>query len=73
MAEPRKKTHSILLSISGRMVSLELFDACLWPDQNTTEGLFRVRIEGKWYSPNGKYTFLSFSAVGGLVAQIMAG
>lgn len=52
---------------------LELFDADLWPDQNTGEGLYRVRIDGRWHCPLGKYSFLTLAAVGELTATMLAG
>ena len=72
MAEKRKKSHAILLTIGGKPVSVELFDALLWPEKSSTEGLFRVRIDGKWYCPAGKYSFLTLTAVGDLVAQLLS-
>ncbi|MDL2315480.1 hypothetical protein LJC59_00155 [Desulfovibrio sp. OttesenSCG-928-A18] len=73
MAEQRQKTHHILLSTDGKNITLELFDARLWPDKSSADNEFRVRIDGKWYSPAGKYTFLPYAAVGGLVSRLLSG
>lgn len=73
MAEQRRKTHHILLSTGSKVTALELFDARLWPGQTSDDGEFRVRIDGCWYSPAGKYTFLTFAAVGALVARLLSG
>jgi hypothetical protein len=73
MADSRAKAHTILLSVNSKKIMLELFDADLWPDQNTGENLYRVRIDGRWHSPMGKYTFLTLAAVGELTASLLAG
>ena len=73
MAEPRKKSRSILLNADGRKVFLELFDATLWPKRSSTEGLWRVRMDGKWHCPEGKWSFLTAVAVAELVSDIIAG
>lgn len=74
MAEPRKKTASILLALPGNPpVSLELFPAELWPGQPGADaGLYRVRQGGRWVRVGGeKFSFLSRAAVGGLVARLL--
>lgn len=73
MAESRQKAHHVLLSTDGKNTALELFDAALWPEKTSNDGEMRVRIDGKWYSPAGKYTFLPPLAVGELVARILSG
>lgn len=73
MADSREKTGTILLSVNSKKTMLELFDADLWPDRNTGEGLFRVRIDGRWHCALGKYTFLTLAAVGELAASLLAG
>lgn len=73
MAEQRKKTDSILLRTGGKILSLELFPSDQWPEENGGEGLFRVRIDDVWYCPTGKYSFLTRSAVGDLVAMLLQG
>lgn len=73
MAEQRKKSSSILLSVNGKNISLELFPAEEWPNEPSGEGLCRVRIDGKWHSPFGKYTFITKPRVGELVAGLLSG
>lgn len=73
MADTRTKTHTILLSVNSKKIMLELFDANLWPDQNTGDNLYRVRIDGRWHAPMGKYTFLTLAAVGELTALLLTG
>jgi hypothetical protein len=73
MAEPRQKTHHILLSTDGKNIAVELFDSALWPEKSSADGHFRVRINGKWYCPGGKYTFLSLMSVGTLLARLLSG
>lgn len=73
MAEERKKSHHILLSTDGKNTTLELFDAREWPEKSCDDGEFRVRIDGRWHCPMGKYTFLSHNAVGELISRILAG
>ena len=73
MADTRKKTHHILLTTDGKHTALELFDAREWPDQSSNDGEYRVRIDGKWYSAAGKYTFLSYAAVGHMIACLLSG
>lgn len=76
MAEQRKKSGSILLRTEGKTVSLELFPADQWPEENGTSshgGLFRVRIDDVWHCPTGKYSFLTRSAIGELMAALLNG
>jgi hypothetical protein len=73
MAESRSKSHHVLLSTDGKTTTLELYDAALWPDKTSGDGMFRVRIDGRWYSAAGKYTFLTLRAVGDLIARILSG
>lgn len=80
MAEWRKKSGSILLRLQGKSVTLELFPSLQWPEQNGGEGLFRVRVceslggvtlKEVWHCPAGQYSFLTYSAVGELVAALL--
>ncbi|MEG2172353.1 MAG: hypothetical protein RRY29_03735 [Desulfovibrionaceae bacterium] len=74
MAEQRKKSHSILLTINSKVVSLELYDAALWPAVSSVDGTFRVRIDGCWHcSTGGKYSFLTMHAVAELIATLCNG
>lgn len=62
-----------MLAVNGKKVLVELFAADLWPEKNTGEGLYRVRIDGRWHSPAGKFTFLPLFAVGALAATLLSG
>lgn len=73
MADSRQKTHHILLATGGKNTTLELFDSRLWPGKSSNDGEFRVRINSKWHSPAGKYTFLSMAAVERLIGTILTG
>jgi len=73
MAEQRKKTASILLTMGSKNISIELFRADLWPECSSKDGEFRLRIDGRWYSPEGKYTFLKAAAIGELTARLLEG
>lgn len=74
MADHRQKSHAILLRPAGKTpITLELFDAALWPNQPYDDGLYRVRIGDKWHCPTGRYSFLTLAAVGELVATLLAG
>ena len=71
MSEHRKKSASILLRTEGKTISLELYPSAEWPEQNGSEGLFRVRINDVWHCPAGKYSFLSMNAIGELLATLL--
>lgn len=76
MAEQRKKTASVLLSVDGNPpVSLECFPAEQWPAAGGVPGLFRVRQGGKWLRGHGgeKYHFMTPEALGGHMAQLLCG
>ena len=73
MADTRPKAHHIALTIDGKTVAVELFDTREWPEQSSNDGEYRVRIDRKWYSPAGRYTFLSGSAVGDLIGRLLSG
>lgn len=66
MAEKRQKTISLLLKNEGKTaVKIELFDAQEWAGlSGAGPGLYRVRVNGKWYCLQGKqYTFLTLDGV----------
>lgn len=73
MAEHRQKKHHILLCVDGKNITLELYEANLWPQCSSREDEYRVRVDGRWHSSVSKYTFLSLPAVGVLVAELLAG
>jgi len=71
MAERREPSVSIRITQRrGRKVLVELFDAVLWTDKkgiatrNKLESRFRIRVNGKWFSPDpegGRYQFMTIS------------
>lgn len=73
MAEVRKKSHRILLSVHGKNTRIDLFESTQWKQAEGEEGLYRVWVDGKWHSPAGKYTFLTTDKVGELCASILSG
>ena len=77
MSEKRKKTHSILLRTQGKtsdiLHSLELYDSRQWPDEACGPNLWRVRVNGVWHCPSGKFSFLTWEAVQQLEAQLFMG
>lgn len=62
--EQRKKCASILLNIHSKMTRISLYDFALFSAQNEDAGLYRVQINRKWHSPDGKYTAFSPAALG---------
>lgn len=73
MSERRKKTDSILVRRGGKSRLLELFPAEEWPEQSPGDGLFRVRLDARWHSPMGPFSFLTLPAIGELVATLLSG
>lgn len=71
MAELREKAHHILLVVDGKNTTLELFDSLQWDKGECDEGLYRVRVDGKWHCPLGKYTFLSPTKIGELCGAML--
>lgn len=73
MSDPNDKSASILLKIRGKMRRVFLYDFAQFTRQNDDAGLFRVKIDGKWYSPNGKYTAFSPTALAALLVSMIGG
>ena len=73
MAEQRTKTHGILLSVNSKRHVIDLYSAELWPEHSAGDDLYRVRLDGRWHCPMGKYSFLTPAAVGALVATLLTG
>ncbi|XPV77664.1 MAG: hypothetical protein ACNI27_07035 [Desulfovibrio sp.] len=66
--EKRKRTATALLQIqSKKSCKIEIFDAEQWPAKGGKSGLFRVRIDGKWYSVKEQYCFFTPDAIGRLL------
>lgn len=74
--EKRSYSASVLLRYGSKSmpVLVELFDATLWPDKpEADQGLYRVRIDGRWWMPGRKkYVFVTREAVGKLLAEQLA-
>ena len=73
MSEKRKKTESILLDIEGKVTSIFIYNSLLWPDTDYAPDLYRLKINGKWYAPNDRYTFLSREQIMMVVSKLFAG
>ena len=73
MSEKRRKSHSILPCVEGKIINILLFESTLWPDERSEEGLYRLKINDKWYTANGKYTFVSFAQAGAIAQQLVNG
>eukprot|EP00828_Plagiopyla_frontata_P036028 TRINITY_DN47654_c0_g1_i1.p3 TRINITY_DN47654_c0_g1~~TRINITY_DN47654_c0_g1_i1.p3 ORF type:complete len:148 (+),score=5.45 TRINITY_DN47654_c0_g1_i1:177-620(+) len=61
MADHRNPTLSILLRKRGktRPVKIELFCAAQWDHADADTRLTRIRVDGRWNTQRGKYTFFS--------------
>lgn len=67
MSDNRAKVGSVLLKIRGKTTQIFLHDFAAFSGQSEDAGLYRVRIDGRWHCPDGKYTPLSGAAVAALV------
>jgi len=56
MAEKRKPTYTLLLKKEGNTKSnkLELFDSELFVKYRNKNGVWRLRVNGKWFPANRK-------------------
>lgn len=74
--EKRVNSKSILLRFGSKAPGrlLELFDATQWPDKPEADaGLYRVRIDGRWWMPGGKkYVFVTRQGLARLLEQELA-
>lgn len=71
--EARKAEKRLSIDNGKEKYSLELFPAALWPEKSAAEGLCRVRINGKWHCPNGRYSFLPGPAIADLCLALLGG
>lgn len=67
MSDPNDKTASILLKKEGKTDAVFLYDFAQFSGQKDDAGRYRVKLNGCWHCPDGKYTALSADAVAGLV------
>ena len=73
MSDPNKRTASVLLKIQGKTRCVYLYDFAQFTGQKEDEGKFRVKIDGSWYSPDGKYTAFSSVALAVLLTDLIGG
>lgn len=73
MSDPNKRTASILLKIQGKTRCVYLYDFAQFTGQKEDEGKFRVKIDGSWHSPDGKYTAFSSVALAVLLTDLIGG
>lgn len=67
MSDPCEKAASILLKIRGKTTQILLYDFTQFSRQHEDAGLYRLKINGRWHCPDGKYTAIGPDAVAELV------
>lgn len=73
MSDPNDKAASILLKKEGKTDAVFLYDFAQFSGQTEDAGRYRVKINGKWHCPDGKYTSMSTDAVADLVRDWLRG
>ena len=73
MSDPNDKTASILLKKEGKTDAVCLYVFAHFSGQTEDAGRYRVKINGCWHCPDGKYTALSADAVAALVRDWLRG
>ena len=73
MSDPNEKTASVLLKINGKTHRINLYDFAQFSRQKEDEGKFRVKIDGRWHCPGGKYTAFSPAALAALLVSMIDG
>lgn len=73
MSDRRQKIASLLLKIRGKTCQIFLYDFADFSREAEDEGLYRVRINGRWHSPDEKYTAFGPAAVAEMVRRRLAG
>lgn len=73
MSDPNTKHASVLLKIQGKTVQISLYRFAQFSGQNEDTDLYRIKIDGRWHSPDGKYTALSAQAVAAMVCTMLEG
>lgn len=73
MSDPNERTASVLLKIQGKTRRVYLYDFAQFTGQTEDAGLFRVKIDGSWHSPGGKYTAFSPAALAALLVSMIGG
>ena len=69
MSDRRPKIASLLLKIRGKTHQILLYDFALFSGELEDKGLYRVKIDGRWYSPDEKYTAVGPAAVAEMVRR----
>ncbi len=72
MSDRRPKIASLLLKIRGKTHQIFLYDFAQFSGEMEDEGLYRVKIDGRWYSPDEKYTAFGAAAVAEMVRRRLA-
>lgn len=73
MSDPNDKTASILLKKEGKTDAVFLYDFAQFSGQTEDAERYRVKRNGCWHCPDGKYTALSADAVAALVRDWLRG
>lgn len=72
MSDRRPKIASILLKIRGKTHQISLYDFALFSGQSEDAGMYRLKIDGRWHSPGGKYTAFSAMTVAELLGRLLS-
>lgn len=72
MSDRRPKIASLLLKIRGKTHHIFLYDFAQFSGELEDEGLYRVKIDGRWYSPDEKYTAFGAAAIAEIVRRRLA-
>lgn len=73
MSDPCEKAASILLKIRGKTTQILLYDFAQFTGQNEDAGLYRLKLNGRWHCPGGKYTAMSSGAVTEMMRDLLNG
>lgn len=71
MSDPCEKAASILLKIRGKTTQILLYDFAQFTGQNEDAELYRLKFNGRWHCPDGKYTAMSSRAVAEMVSDLL--
>lgn len=73
MSDPNDRRRPFCSKKNGRTDAVFLYDFAQFSGQSEDTGCYRVKINGKWHCPDGKYTALSADAVAALVRDWLNG
>lgn len=77
MGEKRKPSYTMLLKKHGndgktKTMKVETFYRFLWPEENKCDGMWRLRINGKWFPRDIEYKkFYTKTQVKEMVFKLM--